>query len=381
MFGGLTSNGTSMSFWLQNPRVLARLFDEPYRFEFFQAVRLLENWFTEHGGARPRDAVPHHVDFRTTLTATFPPSEIEHASPTNDEGEELKDSAARFHAIVTGEISRATITPAFFGLLGSQGALPLRYTEQVVTDAHLLRDRSSQAFFDIFSNRATALFYAAWKKYRLPLHYELARDQRYRPILQALAGVADHSSSEALHEEPGALVDDAVAGHSAAVRHRAMSAVYLQRTLSDYFGVPIRVEQFISQKYTVPPRQQSSTGIANMGLNSTAMLGTHVWLRHIRVRLVIGPLSADQYEEFLPGSKRTSALTRLLQLLVGITLEFEVWPVLKREEVKSLQLGSNGRLNCDAFLSTRPSQTDRSDMRYTLNKLSIIGSEQSTGAR
>ena len=381
MLGGLTSNGTSMSFWLQNPRVLERLFDEPYRFEFFQAVRLLENLFTQRSGTRPRDAIPHHVSFRTTLTTTFPPSEVEHASPTNEGGEDLKDEAARLHAIITGEISRATLTPAFFGLLGSQGALPLRYTEQVVTEAHLNRDRSSQAFFDIFSNRSTALFYAAWKKYRLPLHYELARDQRYRPILQALAGVADHSSREALHEEPGALVDDAVVGHSAAVRHRAMSAVYLQRTLSDYFGVPVRAEQFISQKYVVPPRQQSSAGIANSALNSTAMLGTHVWLRHVRVRLVIGPLSADQYEEFLPGSKRALALTRLLQLLVGITLEFEVWPVLKREGVKSLQLGSNGRLNCDAFLSTRSSQIDRSDMRYTLNKLSIVGSEQTPGSR
>ncbi|GAB2868316.1 type VI secretion system baseplate subunit TssG [Paraburkholderia jirisanensis] len=357
------------------------MFDEPYRFGFFQAVRLLENWFATHGGARPRNAVPHHIDFRTTLATAFPPSEIEHASPIDKEGKDLNDKAAQLHAIVASEISRATVTPALFGLLGSQGALPLRYTEQVATDVHLYRDRASQAFFDIFSNRATALFYAAWKKYRLPLHYELDRNNRYRPILHALAGVADHSSNKALHEEPGALADDAVAGYSAAVRHRAMSAVYLQRVLSDYFGVPIRVEQFISKKYVVPPSQQSSTGSAHMALGSTAIVGAHVWLRHARVRLVIGPLSADEYEEFLPRSRRSSALTRLLQLLVGVTLEFEVQPVLRREEVKSFELGLNGRLNCNAFLATRPSRTDRSDLRYTLNKLSIIGSEQDLGSR
>ena len=368
-----------MSFWLQNPRVLERLLDEPYRFEFFQAVRLLERWFTEHGGARPRQAVPHRIGFRTTLTTTFPPSEIEQASSFDEAGEPLEDQAARVGAMVAGEISRVELTPAFFGLLGSQGALPLRYTEQIITGEHLRHDRGSQGFFDIFSNRATALFYAAWKKYRLPLHYELDRNARYLPILQALAGVADHSSGEVLHQEHGALVDDAVAGHSAAARHRAVSSVYLQRTLSKYFGVPIRLEQFIAHKYEAPPEHQSCAGIANMVLGSTAMLGEHVWLRHVRVRLVLGPLSASEYEGFLPNCANTFALTRLLQLLVGITLEFEVQPVLKREEVNSLQLGANGRIGYDAFLATRPSQVDRADMRYTLNKLSIAGSEQHLG--
>lgn len=33
-------------------RVIERLLDEPYRFQFFQAVRVLERWFVERGGAR-----------------------------------------------------------------------------------------------------------------------------------------------------------------------------------------------------------------------------------------------------------------------------------------------------------------------------------------
>lgn len=370
----LTPTGTSMSFWLENPRVLERLLDEPYRFEFFQAVRLLERWFTEHGGVQPRHALPHHIGFRTTLTTTFPPSELEQALSFDGQGEQLADKTVRAIAMMDGEISRVDITPAFFGLLGSQGALPLRYTEQLVTAQQSHPDRASQRFFDIFSNRSTALFYAAWKKYRLPLHYELDCNERYRPILKALAGVADDSSDAALREEPGALVDDAVAGHSAAVRHRAVSAVYLQRTLYDYFGIPIRIEQFIGHKYAVPPEEQSSTGIANMSLSSTAMLGEHVWLRHVRARLVLGPLSASQYEDFLPNAPSTSELIRLLHLLVGMTLEFELQPVLKSEEVKPVQLGSNGRVGYDAFLVTRSSQVDRSEMRYTLNELSIAGS-------
>ncbi|MDL5439745.1 hypothetical protein, partial [Escherichia coli] len=50
------------------------LLEEPYRFEFFQAVRLLERWFVEHGDVRPRDAVPHKIGFRTTVSTDFPAS-------------------------------------------------------------------------------------------------------------------------------------------------------------------------------------------------------------------------------------------------------------------------------------------------------------------
>lgn len=379
MLDRLTPNGFTMSFSLENPRVLERLLDEPYRFQFVQAVRLLERWFTEHGGAQLRHVVPYRIAFRTTLTTTFPPSEIEKALSFDDAGEDLTDKAARIGAMMAGKISKVDLTPAFFGLLGGQGALPLRYTEQIASSDWSSPDRPSQAFFDIFSNRSTALFYAAWKKYRLPLHYELDRNERYLPILQALAGVADTSAREALREEPGALADDAVAGHSAAVRHRAVSVVYLRRTLSEYFGIPIQIEQFIGNKYRVPPEKQSSTGIGNMALGSTAMLGEHIWMRHARIRLVLGPLSASQYEEFLPNSASMFVLNRLLQLLIGITLEAEVRPVLKRDEVQPLRLGSNGRVGYDAFLATRPSQTDRSDMRYTLNELSIASSEQDAG--
>ncbi|OXH82979.1 type VI secretion protein, partial [Burkholderia multivorans] len=82
--------------------------------------------------------------------------------------------------------------------LGAQGALPLHYTEQIAAREHLKRDHAARAFFDVFSNRATALFYAAWKKYRLPFHYELDRDERYLPLLLAIAGVPSDDVRDSL---------------------------------------------------------------------------------------------------------------------------------------------------------------------------------------
>ncbi|MEX3986171.1 type VI secretion system baseplate subunit TssG [Paraburkholderia sp. EG287A] len=354
-----------MSTWPEDSHPLERLLAEPWRTEFFQAVRLLERWFVGYGRARQQDTVPYRIMFRTTLSTTFPPSEIEQVVSFSASGERLGDKQQRAAA----DVFRVDITPAFFGLLGSQGALPLRYTEQIAAQEQEHRDGSGRAFLDIFSNRATAHFYAAWKKYRLPYHYELDRNERYLPLLQSLAGVADAGTQKALHRQPGALVDDAIAGHGAAARHRAVSAIYLQRTLSDYFDVRFRVEQFVGHMYDVPREHQSQLGQHNMVLGATALAGERIWLRNLRVRLVIGPLSATQYDGFLPGSERALALARMLHLLAGMTIEYEVCLVLKREDVKPAELGNAGRLGFDAFLSTRPAAVDRRDMSYRLRRV------------
>lgn len=349
--------------------VVGRLLDEPHRFAFFQAVRLLERWFVDVSGARVRDVLPQRVAFRNTLSLAFPPSEIADAVPYDSTGAQLGETGKRAAALDAGELDRVDLTPAFFGLLGGQGALPLHYTEQIVAREQLRRDRAAREFFDVFSNRATALFYSAWKKYRLPLHYELDRDERYLPLLLALAGVANDGPRASLQEGAGALFDEAIAGHAVAARHQPVSAAYLRQTLSDYFGVPVRVEQFVGKWYDVPPDQLSMLGQRNVLLGATALAGERVWQRDMRARLVIGPLSKADYEAFLPGAENAVALERMLTLLARVTLEYEVLLVLRREDVGPSRLGAGSRLGWDAFLCTQEAERDRAEACYELHAL------------
>ena len=353
-----------------DPGVIEQLLDEPHRFQFFQAVRILEKWFAQqtpssHG--RPGEIVAQRIAFRNTLSLGFPPSEIQGAQSYDDQGAALKDKSQRDTAVEDGTLGRVDITPAFFGLLGGQGALPLHYTEQIIAREQLRRDRAAREFFDVFSNRATALFYSAWKKYRLPFHYELDRDERYLPLLLALAGVADGDTRGSLQEGDGALFDEAIAGYALAARHRPVSAAYLQRTLSEYFEVPVRVDQFVGKWYDVPRDQLTVLGSVNATLGATALAGERVWQRDMRARLVIGPLAKKDYEAFLPGAERAIALERMLTLLAGVTLEYEVSLVLRRTEVGPIQLGQGARLGWDAFLCTHDADRDRADARYELH--------------
>ena len=61
-------------------------FDEPYRFEFFQAVRLLEKIYPERNPVG-REASPNAeiIRFRTQMSLNFPASEIHEIKETTDE--------------------------------------------------------------------------------------------------------------------------------------------------------------------------------------------------------------------------------------------------------------------------------------------------------
>ena len=270
--------------------VVERLLDEPYRFQFFQAVRVLDTWFSKQGERERGQRGEQGIAFRNSLALTFPPSELEQAASYDETGEPLGDLDAVRAALAQGKVGRVELTPAFFGLLGGQGALPLHYTEQLISRAHVQRDHAAREFFDVFSNRAAALFYAAWKKYRLPFHYELDRDERYLPLLLALAGTPDAPSRASLQQGPGALIDEAIAGYALPARHRPMSAAYLARALTHYFRAPVNVEQFAGKWYAVPSSRLTVLGRVNATLGATALAGERVWQRDMRVRIIVGPL-------------------------------------------------------------------------------------------
>jgi type VI secretion system protein ImpH len=342
-----------------------RLLAEPHRFEFFQAVRILELSLKAKG--MPGDQlIADHVRFENSTSLSFPPSEIEGlradtGQDPNEMDEEGTDSASR----------RYYMTPSFIGFLGPNGTLPRHYTERIATHQIYKRDQGPRAFLDAYSNRAVALFYGAWKKYRLELEYESKGKNGFLPILMALGGLGAPSLRDRLSTEVGVL-DESLAYFAGALRHRPMSSMYLQSILSDYFKVSIKIDQFVGKWYFLPKEHQSVLGIANVQLGGSALAGQRVWQRDLRIRLQIGPLRKKEFEKFLPRENAAKALEQMLKILVGLTLEFEVQLVLHADDVGGSDLSdhrSGGRLGWDTFLATKKQIQDRSDVRYTMNAL------------
>lgn len=360
--------------WQRAPSVAKRLLTEPYRFDFFQAVRVMEQWLKAQGYSGDQ-ALAEHIRFENSTTLSFPPSDIEslrvQAPAHDDEADAQPPSAEDADAV---HIQRFYMTPSFMGFLGPNGTLPRHYSERISTHQLYARDSGPRAFLDTYSNRVVALFYSAWKKYRLHLDHETSGYNGFMPLLLALGGIGIDAQRERLDLSEQGIHPPTLAYYTATLRQRPMSGTYLQHILREHFAVPVQVQQFVGNWYHLPASNQTRLGAANATLGSTALCGSRVWQRDLRITVQLGPLRKPQFESFLPGEHAAVALEHFLKMLVGTTLEYEIQPVLHEDDVQPCTLAdqrANGRLGLDTFLCTQPQKGHRFDVRYSVNTLTI----------
>ena len=349
------------------PAVIERLFREPYRFEYFQAVRMLEIWLRKHG-APQQGLVANFLRFQNSISLRFPASQLE---AVGVEPRTIEPTVAALGAALQASTLKwIRITPTFMGLLGGHGVLPPHYTERIADQQYADKDEGARAFLDTFSNRSLALFYAAWRKYRLHLKYELDGKDGFLPLLLGLAGVGNPALRRRLaRPENGAVLDESLGYFAASIRQRPVSSVQMARVLSAYFGQPLRIEQFVGAWYPVPPPQQSTLGCASATLGTCAIAGERVWQRDLRLRLVAGPLDRAGFAAFLPGGLAARALKSLTTMFTGLALEYEVELVLRAADVCGATLSGErhaGRLGWGTYLVSGPQTQDRNDVHYDL---------------
>lgn len=372
----------STTAWRAPLAVIAQLLHAPQQFGFFQAVRLLERWV---GLER--------VQFHNSVSLSFPASEIEslQAHWTSPEVVGLPPQGGGVGA--AEGVQRIDLTPACMGLLGVSGALPLFYTEWLSQAELKGSSAAARAFLDVFSHRSVTLFYQAWCKHRLALRHEqeavrhrVARDGAPAPralVSEALAlsGMGLKGLRHRLGAERGGVSDEALAYFSGILQQRTLPMAQLQRLLTHYLGVPVRIEPFVGRWCPVPEAGRTVLGGgagagagasgASGVLGRSALLGERVWQRNLCVRLVLGPLDHTPFLRFLPGGAGAQALRQWLGLLLGPALEVEVQLQLRREAVQGSALRTDrsplaGRLGWDTFLLTEPAPSDRQDVHYDI---------------
>ena len=122
--------------WQKERSVEDWLIKEPYRFEFYQAVRLIEAIYRRVAGELATDDATF-LRFRSRIGFDFPASEIQ-AIDTQD--------------------APVRMTVNFLGLAGALGPLPAPYSEMIMA-ATARKDFAAAEFLDIFNHRLVWLLY------------------------------------------------------------------------------------------------------------------------------------------------------------------------------------------------------------------------------
>jgi type VI secretion system protein ImpH len=335
--------------------LIERLLDEPYRFQFTQLLNILLRLLRQHGVSYD-DAIRDVLRFRNSLSLAFPASEvraldIESSAPLTSAPMTRREAEC---ALRTGALRTIRVTPAFIGLLGTAGTLPLHDTERFA-ERSLAGDASQHALIDVFSNRIIGLFYEAWGKYRVEHGMDVRGQDRLLPMLMALAGTRMNAAE-------GRARGDIAAYYCGLLGTRPVAACTVERVLSAYFGVPVRLEQFVGGWNPIPENRRSTLGTPVPVLGAGAALGVRQWRHDLRARLCIGPLDEDQVSNFLPGGKDLRALEDLVRLFALPALRYEVQLLLSPPCIKRMVLTTRAkprRLGWDTFLTGTPGTASR----------------------
>ena len=317
------------------------LFDEPYRFEFFQTVRLLEKIYPERQ-AVGRETLPHDevVRFRSRVAIDFPASE-------NYEIRETVDNLT--------EDQKLELFVNFMGMIGPSGVLPTHYTE-LLLDRARYRDTAMWNFLDIFTHRAVSLFFRAWEKYRFPVQYERGSDN-FTEYLFDFIGLGTKGLRGRM-----ALPDESLLPYGGLIAQKPHSANSLEQILSDYFGAPAKIEQFFGQWLDLEETDFTRAGVQNHRLGATTIIGTRIWEQQSKFRIRLGALTFQQFQAFLPNGSAHAPLKSIVNFIVGLELDFDVQLILKANEVPSCILTTRAKrrpmLGWSSFLKSKPFEQD-----------------------
>jgi type VI secretion system protein ImpH len=329
----------------------AQVLRQPAAFDFFQAVRLLEE-------ARPAavavgtgsDPAYEALAFRSKIGFEFP----------------VADLVAAFE----GE-RRTVLEVAFMGLAGSDGPLPAPYTEMVQdcarTDGGVAGidpqpphgpDDDARDFLDIFNHRLLSFFYRSRKKHRVALG-ACGEAPLERMLFQLIgfAGGLVHPWLRRKDSAPGtaAVPSRALLRYAGLLAGQTRSMAGLAAMLADALGVPVSGTEHLGRWLPIAPRFQSALGPRlgkNRALGVDTVLGKRAWEVDGAIGLALGPMPLARYRELLPGGSEHEALIFLTRFYLRQDLDVQVTLLLAASEAELERLAclSFGELNRTAWI-------------------------------
>ena len=321
--------------------------EEPHSFSFFQAVRLLERLLPDRAQVGQFEDPGREVArFGAATSLAFPASEIQ-------ELEVLEDAPS-------------TMRVNFFGLTGPQGVLPHAYT-LLVQDRLRERDGALRDFLDLFHHRMISLFYQAWRKHQFTVAREDATHDRLSEHLLDLIGLGTQSARDRL-----ALPDEALIYRAGLLAPQTRGAASLQQLIEDFFEVPAAVEQFAGGWYGVAMEDRCAVGGAESAGNRLggAVVGDEIRDTQARVRIRLGPLPRERYDEFLPGGTGHRELGSLVRFYSHDQFEFELQLILAAHDVPGVRLGepaADTRLGWSTWICSTRRARDSDETLLTLD--------------
>lgn len=318
--------------WRQSPSVGEWLEAQGERFDFFQAVALVEGEAPSAAsagtGPAPRREV---VSLRSSIAMSFPTADIERIKKLDGQ--------------------KTEITVRLLGLAGALGPLPAPYAE-LVARRTVHHDTALRDFLDIFNHRLLSIFYRLRKRHRIGLGARSPVTDDSARYLFALIGLGTPGLRHRLDVPDRSLL------HYAGLLARPVCTMAgLEVLLQRHFGVPVQGKPLTGQLCTIEPDDRTAIGRSGhrRALGRDAMVGKRVWIQDAAFELALGPLSQSEITRFLPGGDALRPLCAAIDMYAGDVTGYSLRLMAEPGSVEQARLGkSHGtRLGYTAWLGPK----------------------------
>ncbi|HEX3623888.1 MAG TPA: type VI secretion system baseplate subunit TssG [Verrucomicrobiae bacterium] len=312
----------------------------PFSFDFFRAVRLLENRRCD----LPRvgcslSPAQDVVRFGQTPSLAFSPSTLESVEKRGSDG-------AKFFV-------------RFFGLFGPNAPLPPHLTEYAHDRKLHHGDRTLQAFMDVFHHRLISFFYRAWATNQKTVDLDRQNGERFSLFVGSVFGLGGEAQ-----RNRDSIPDWAKLHFAGRLATQVRSAEGLEFILREYFEVPAELQTFVGHWMDLPADSICKLGETRQTgtVGANAIVGLTVFDAQLKFRIRLGPMKYKDYERLLPGGTSFERIRQWVLNYCGEQYFWDVQLVLEAEEVPSSQLGKAGRLGWTTWLKSQPFTRDADDI-------------------
>ncbi|HRN25164.1 MAG: type VI secretion system baseplate subunit TssG [Ignavibacteriaceae bacterium] len=220
----------------------------------------------------------------------------------------------------------------FLGLYGINSPIPRCYHEQISFQEKILGEGKIplQNFLDIFNNRFYWLYYQSWKKYKFYLHLNGDVNNKISERINSFIGrgsFTKHKSST--------ISDFTLLKFAGVFSQRVRNKEGLKILLGYMFPrFPITIKEFVPHWVELVDVPKIGSGDFRLGKNS--FIGEAVIDYMSRICLEIGPVSFEDYLDFLPGTLNAKKLNELLNLYLNDGLEYDVQFKIKADTIEEI---------------------------------------------
>jgi type VI secretion system protein ImpH len=307
--------------WGTDRPVADQLFAEGWRFDFYQAVRILEILQTGTSAVgEGADAGAEPVRFRSAVGFDFP------ASPVAEVADDPPDTDG----------PRMIVT--FLGLAGGHGPLPPPYAELII-ERLKQRDTALRDFLDIFNHRLVSLLYRVRKRRRIGFDTRPPDQTPFADHLRAIIGMGTGDLAGRM-----AFPDRSLLFYAGLLAQQPRSLAGLENLLRNFFGVPVRGRSLQGRWVDLAEDQISRIGSSgqNRGLGREIVLGTRVWDQEAGIELQLGPMDLASFLHFIPGRKGHEILLDWVKFYTHDEFHVDFRLLLRAEEVPGTRLSAQG---------------------------------------